>query len=106
MCAYVCVYICVCVRVCQGVWQRRAPGRWLLLKLALSASLLALCFWRRLLSWLEHAEQQLHLSRLGSGSLQRGGRTSSEQTPLLEAQAAAKPSMSQGGAGDPGTAAC
>lgn len=38
-----------------GVWQRRAPGRWLLLKLALSASVLALCV-RRPLSWLENTE--------------------------------------------------
>lgn len=49
------VCVCVCVNA-GGVWQRRAPGRWLLLKLALSASLLALCFKRRLLSWFEHTE--------------------------------------------------
>lgn len=48
------VHVCMCARA-AGVLEK-GPGQVAPIEVGLSAFLLALCFWRRLLSWPECAE--------------------------------------------------
>lgn len=89
--------MCVCERV-LGVWQRRAPGRWLPLKLAclhscwLCASGEGFCPGWNILN-------SSYICRAWEAAVCGVGGTSREQTPLLEAQAVESAWPSQRGEG-------
>lgn len=99
---YVCM--CMCGGLGGGVWQRRGPGRWLLLKSALSASLLALCFWRSFCPGMKILNSSCICHAWEAAVCSMGV---PEQTLLLEGQAAESAwVLDKGEPGDSEAAAC